>query len=266
MKMCKRIFLLLFVAVIVLLCGMFPTIAGRIQDSYESQNTTVAQMKTIQFSEALTDFEKLSLIRYGVMAEVSENKVRMSQQDVYTSARFLLEPYIGNQLLPFELDANSMENFAFQAKPALLYYNTASKQTGIFWLIDMKSPDGLHSISMCIDDQDGKLMIISYYNEEEMVYENLGLSYTDLLGTFGEVYLGQLVLGDSNLLDKSNGQTLFSYKNAYGSINAEGKFMISDIEEQKDYSAVNFYWGDSKEGALDMQFVVHSHGFYNEWQ
>lgn len=262
----KNIIIFMLIAGIILICGMLPVIAGGIQDSLESQSVTLGELHTVQFFDELTDFEKLSLIRYGVMAEVSEEKVKMNEEEVYAATNALLEPYLVNGLLPFEMDSNFLDNFQYMAKPTLFYHNTASRQSGIFWLIDLKSTDGNHNISMCIDDQDGKLMIISYYNEETNVYEESGLLKEELLEKFCEIFFGQIVIGDAGFMDEINEQELFRYKDAFGSLNVDGEYMISDVENTQEYSAVSFFWGDSQDGALDMQFVVHNNGFYNEWQ
>lgn len=283
---------------LILLCGMLPSIAGKLQDSLEGTNVALESVKTVQFSHELTDFEKLSLIRYGEMAEVSAEKTKMQTKQVQVCALSIINLYQENGLIPHVIDiedaAGALETFSFQVKPVLLYDTTSSEQRGIFWLVDIKSVDDLHFFSMCIDDQDGKLMIISYLNHEEnrliaedgnTVTEDSGYNaandsnYTnesihtmyqhdkeELLEKFCTTYFSQIALWKEDQISEIVERGLFSYEGAYGNVGTDGTYYISDVEVTKEYAAVTFFWGDTKDGALDMHFAVHANGFYNEWQ
>lgn len=270
MKRLKSLVFFLLTSVIIIFGGMLPFIAGNVQDSLEGQAITLEKIKTVQFFNELTDIEKLSLICFGEMAEVSEEKANMNTKEVQTTAISILETFGKNGMIPLESDYGTYGemfwDFNFYAEPILLYNNTSSQERGIFWLIDLKSADGIHSISMCIDDQDGKLMIISYYKEAAEFYEALGYMKEELLNIFCETYFTQISLWDDNLLNEISNSSILFYDKTDGAMSVDGEYNISDMESTDDYAAVNFFWEDTQKGALDMHFVVHSSGFYNEWQ
>lgn len=257
MKKFKHVLIFLLMASVILLCGMLPTIAGLLQDSLDGQSVTYAEMKTVQFSKELTDFEKLSLVRYGDLADVSDEKTHLKETEIQKVAINLLAPYVEAGLIPTDVT-----EFKFYGKPKLLYNDASSELSGIFWLVDMKSLDGNQTISMCIDDQDKDLMVVSYDCMNNIYHEN-GFEMDSLLDIFCNIYFSTITVLEEETI---NGWTEFALDDNSEVSSAAtdgGIFNITEKETTKRSSSLNFYWGDTINGSIEMVFSVYERGFYN---
>lgn len=255
MKKHKNILIFILTTAIILLCAMLPVIAGVIQDSLDGQSINYQEMRTVQFSRELSDLEKLSLLRYGEMLDVSEEKTRLKIAQVQDVAKSLLEPYINTGMMPV-----NFEDFIFSASPKLFYNNTSSGISGIFWMIDMKSEDGNHMVSMCIDDQDEDLMLVSYDCMMD-IYSSLGLERDYILNTFCEIYFDRITIINEETTNAWVEQAILPDDNDSGNENIE--YVFPDIERTKSTSSIQFHWGNEKNGDINMKLSVYHRGFFN---
>lgn len=274
MKLLKNIAIFVPTALIILFCGMLPTISGQVQDSLDGQNVTFAEMKTVQFSKEVTDFEKLFLMCYGDMVDVSDERTRFKERELEAHAKELLDPYVNAGLIP-----TSLEEFSFSASPRFLYMNDSSEISGIFWLVDMKYDYSKENISMCIDDQDGDLMLVSYdCLADRDIYESIGMDLDELMNIFCDLYFQQVDMFETVEIKDEEKNAFEQYTDSYGNnmgtefygesydaVEGTYGFYISGGEQTKSTSSVWYHLEDWENGNLDLRFNVYTRGFYNEF-
>lgn len=235
MKTHKNILFIILMLIIILLCGMFPTIAGVVQDSFDGQNINYEEIKSVQFSKKISTVEKFFLLSGGDIAAASEKKTKINAEKIRKTAEEALLPYVHRGMIRGDLS-----DFSIQYEPILYYNSEESDISSIFWMIDMTSYTESWSerIYLCIDDQTGKLMVISYECSEEIYPAYM---CDELLAWFYSTYYGELDLSEE-----------------------EKAWLLSkEITPMDETSAITSHMGDETYGELAIMFCVNSNGFYN---
>lgn len=235
MKKHKNVLFIILMLIIILLCGMFPTIAGVIQDSFDGQNINYEEIKSVQFSKKISTVEKLFLLSRGDIAAASEKKTKINAENIRNTAEEVLLPYINRGMIRGDLS-----DFSIQYEPILYYNSEESDISSIFWMIDMTSYTESWSehIYLCIDDQTGRLMVISYECSEEIYPAYM---WDELLAWFYSTYYGELDLSEE-----------------------EKAWLLSkEINPMDETSTITLRMGDETYGEFELMFCVNSTGFYN---
>lgn len=179
MKSNKNTAGLIFAAVSILLCGMLPVAAGKWEDGFVDKSPCYKEIKTVQFFRVLNDTQKLYLLSKGTVAEISEERANLQQENMFDTVRESLLPFTRTGFM-----GKIGRDFSLECEPMLYYSNTESNLMAIFWKIQMEK-ESVGEISLYLDDATGKILTISYEGEDS-VYDK------ELYFTAGELFWAYL--------------------------------------------------------------------------
>jgi len=167
MKDKNRIFTGLTILVIIL-CGMLPRLIGVVEDCFADQNVAYGDEKTVSLIRELNDVEKMYLLKSGTPVSISEERTKLKWTNMREVLDAALSWYTQNGFILGEANAFTIT----RCEPVLYYSSQMPNVAGVFWKIDMELWDYYgQSISLCLDDQSGKVLLISYECLEKIYYK-----------------------------------------------------------------------------------------------
>lgn len=237
MKQYKNAFILIATGIIIVLCALFPVLTAKIQDAMADDNVSYEEVKTMQFFKERSPSENLVLLRSGTSATISEEKTKLKSKNMEEIIAGDLSPYTDmNLLYPGAAD------YTIENCEAKLYYDSNSSEiSGIFWFVDLKySGEYESSAELCLDDQTGKILSITYLTSIYMFDESI---LEECLSNFVYIYCENLgiwdeIIGETELNIEQNNEKLPPYRETY------------------------VYMNDSDYGDVGISFCVYTNGFY----
>lgn len=219
------------VLVLVFFSGL-PLVIAKIGDRIMDDKVYSAEVKTVQFMQELTDLERLHLIDSGMSVEIAEDRTNLKIEDMKEILATALEPYINQGLIVGTIDDFSMVT----CDPYRCYSNEFSNLSGNFWEIRLELWDDLgQSLSVCLDDQTGKVLLVSYECLEPIY--------------------------NPAMLDEYSAILLDSY---YASMD-NFEFYIDNLEEEykkvSNSHSVRMYMPDVLYGEIGVRFTASTNGF-----
>lgn len=233
MKKWKSIIAVIVVFLVIVLCGMLPGIVASVEDSFTEEMTYV-DVKTMQFSNELSDIEKLYLVAYGDKAEISQENTELQYEEVIEVADKLLQPYFDAGLI-----VQPREMYSINCIPIFCYSNTNSGNeiSGVFWIVELVDKENSADyISLWIDESTQKIIWIRYQSKHD--YYN-----PELLGELAHSFYS---------LYMSDKEELFS---------AENETYVDEYENLPYEYCVGRQFDDSIYGSIYMQFMVTCDSF-----
>lgn len=159
MKKYKSEILIVLTVVVIILCGMLPRMVGMVEDYFADQNVSYGEQKTVSLIRELNDVEKMYLLKNGTEVSISEERTKLKWTNMSEVLDAALSWYTQNGFI-----ISMATDFTITKCEPVLYYSTEmSNLSGVFWEIDMELWDYYgQSISLILDDQTGKVLLISY--------------------------------------------------------------------------------------------------------
>lgn len=233
MKKWKSIIAVIVVFLVIVLCGMLPGIVASVEDSFTEEMTYV-DVKTMRFSNELSDIEKLYLVAYGDKVDISHENTELQYEEVIEVADKLLQPYFDTGLI-----VQPREMYSISCIPIFCYSNTNSRNeiSGVFWLVDLVNKENsADQISLWIDESTQKIIWIRYHSKQYCYNpEMLG----ELAYSFYSLYM-------------SDKEELFS---------AENETYVGEYDNLPYEYYVNWQFDNSIYGSVYMQFMVTCDSF-----
>lgn len=232
MKADKNRCMLLITILIIVISSMFPMLTAMLEDAIADDNICYEEIKTVQLFKELNDVQKMYLLEHGVRASISEERTSLKAENIQevvvnVLGDYYAEGYILSQLSDFSI---------VKCEPFLYYSNTESNLSGIFWNIQMELWDEWgQSISLCLDDQTGKALLISY-DCLETVYQRKSWS---------------------SMIEKL--YSIYQSKMSWYSINEEYR---EETETRKEKNLIHYSMGDAMYGEIGIDFIITKNGFY----
>lgn len=215
---------------------MLPTIVAKVEDHLADETVYYNEMKSVQLLRELNDVEKLYLLKNDTSVSISEEDTNLKSANMFEVVEAALVTYIERGFIQ-----GNLADFSMECEPRLYYSNTISNLSGIFWEIQMELSDEFgQNIYLHLDDQTGKLLLISYECLEP-IYQNL---YLDIF-TKKEKYINHL------FADYQAGMDFFAYDRTYG----------ENHEDYYDAKQIIYTIGDVVYGEILIKFVLTDSGF-----
>lgn len=182
-KSSNMIFLLCLVTLF--LCAMLPSLTARIGDSLSNETITYHKVKTVQLYPKVNDIQKLYLLKSETFISISENRCKLKKADMSEIIETALSNYIDTNLIK-----GLISDFSLECEPFRYYSRTEANLSSTIWVVQMELWDEFgQSIVVYLDDQDGKILSISY-DCLNPVYEDAELS--ERIWLLSEIYLSYM--------------------------------------------------------------------------
>lgn len=225
-----KIALVLLLTLALLAAGAcLPAMAAAVRDwqTLGRASTQAVSSVSLTIRQETPALGKLAMMcRQDGVLEVTESACRLTTEEVEELAYAVLEPYAAAGLI-----TQSPEKFTiYEIRPLLPQVPEDPELAGIVWDITMVGSN----VSLLIDDESGKLLLINY---------SAGIEYgrQDLLDTFVDIYFTELGITDyaGFVTDDLDGE--------YVGDNAVG---------------VRYRFGDAVYGEINVDFNIYKYGFY----
>lgn len=146
--------------IVIALCAVLPMLLFKLGDFVMDDKVYSAEVKSVQFSAELTDLERLYLIDRGMSTEITQDRTILKSEDMKEVLATSLTEYIDTGLLIVDI----IEDFdVVSCIPYRCYSNEIANLSGTFWEIYLESAsDPGHSLRVSLDDQTGKILLMSY--------------------------------------------------------------------------------------------------------
>ena len=231
MKMTKNKCMIFITALIIVISSMLPMLMAAVEDIIADDNICYEEIKTVQLFKELNDFQRMYLLEHGVTASISEERTSLKREQMQeVVVNILCDYYARGYILSPISDFSIVE-----CEPVLYYSNTESNLSGIFWKIQMELWDELgQSIYLCVDDQTGKALLVSY-DCLEPVYDKD--SWYFMIETIYFIYQSRM---------------------DWYSINGDYR---EETEKRKEKNVIHYSIGDVLYGEIGMDFIISENGF-----
>lgn len=249
----KSLLILLLAVVLVILGAMLPQIVGNMVDNSDLNQIEFANVSDVQLEfveSGISMREVMGIIcRNTHSVEIPADMAGHTASEIQLLASQAITHYQDAGLILHEVDVYSQ---MLGCQPYLLYEQSSSRKSNIFWTLSLAPSDGSWEMELVIDDKTGRVCSINYdynvdpdyidrdyVNTAEPIYEDLEAT----LLTFSELFLSGL--GDE-----------FSEFDA-GQIE-EG----TSISIDENFISSSISWQDTIQGDCHIVFYVLDTRFY----
>ena len=162
---------------------------------------------------------------------LSEDKAKMTKEEVMAAIHVGLQPYIDAQLVAYS------EN-EVQLHPSLIQVQNHPELQSIVWIVTITADFPSYTyFDLMIDDETGHILLISYASDG---FKD-ALVGTEALSAFADIYFTSLGINDYM------------------------KFVVPDLEYAyvgDNAVAMRYRFGDTTYGEVNVDLFVIEHGFY----
>lgn len=238
MKKHKNEIFIVLTVVVIIFCGMLPKLIGLVEDYFADQNISYGEQKTVSLIRELNDVEKMYLLKNGTEVSISEDRTNLKWTNMSETLDAALSWYTQNGFIM----GQTADFTIIKCEPVLRYSTQMPNVSGIFWKVDMELSDYYgQSISLYLDDQTGKVLLISYECLEPVFsIADLALPLQALFDCYQSerdwhnvVYAGQ-----NNIEPEETENVAYPYKRE-----------------------IIFHYGDIVYGENSIKFIVTENGF-----
>lgn len=243
MKKNRNSLIFILCIILLILCAMFPFITARIGDFLSSEIITYHKVKTVQLYPEVNDVQKLYLLKNETFIPISESQCKLKKDDMGEVLESVLAAYVDSSLIK-----GTISDFSLKCEPFRYYSKTEANLSATIWVVQMELWDELgQSIVVYLDDQDGKILSISY-DCLNSVYKNKELS--EKIWILSEIFLSYMDWLDINETDGAD-----TFNNEPSSILEQ----TNDYDKKK--SGLSYHVGDVTYGEMEIVFVLTERGF-----
>lgn len=172
MKRYKKISVTGLTIAVILFCAFLPSGIATLTDAFEDHRISYGTQKNVSLIRELNGIEKIYLLKSGIPVAGAGERTNLGSYDMMEVVENALSEYYNCGYIESEIADFTI----VECEPFLYYSNEISNLSGIFWQIYMESDNAYaESISMYLDDQTGKVMLLSYESHEE-IYSGQSLS------------------------------------------------------------------------------------------
>ena len=220
---------------VLLLCGMLPFFTAWGGDFVSKETITYHKMKTVQIYPEVNDIQKLYLLKSETFIPVSEKRCKLKKEDMGEIIENALAAYIDSNLIQ-----GTLCDFSLECEPFRYYSVEDANLSSTIWVIRMELWDDLgQSIVVYLDDQDGKVLSLSY-DCLNLVYETGTLS--ERVWVLSGIYLSYMDWMNTNVNEETSGvEPAFGY--------------------EKKNSSLSYHVGDIGYGEIEIRFAIGENGF-----
>ena len=201
----------------IILGAMLPTILAKVEDVFADEKVNYVKQKNVSLIRELSDVEKMYLLKEGTPVSISEERTNLSWTNMLEVLSAALSWYHSNGFI-----YGAPKEFTIvKCEPRLYYSNEMSNLSGIFWRIDMELVDYYNqSISLCLDDQTGKVLLISYECEEPLFdQKDLNVPLMNLYECYqSERSWNNLMYSSNDNVEKVKEKTKVEFIFSYGDV------------------------------------------------
>ncbi|WP_294238364.1 hypothetical protein [Pseudobutyrivibrio sp.] len=180
---------LIIVCSLVIMAFFFslPVIVLKSSDAISDGKIYTSDIKTIEFGKKIDTESLIYLIINGIRMETPESEMNLEADNLRSTIKDSLSSYYENGLITEDFDDYSIRQYWSYR----VYSDSDSNISGAYWVIDMQTQSfPKNYLFLTIDDETGKILLITYVTEEstydvadlETYHEKLFETYSEDVG------------------------------------------------------------------------------------
>ena len=180
---------LIIVCSLVIMAFFFslPVIVLKSSDAISDGKIYTSEIKTIEFGKKIDTESLIYLIINGIRMETPESEMNLEADNLRSTIKDSLSLYYENGLITEDFDDYSIREYWSYR----VYSDSDSNISGAYWVIDMQTQSfPKNYLFLTIDDETGKILLITYVTEEstydvadlETYHEKLFETYSEDVG------------------------------------------------------------------------------------
>lgn len=227
-----------FLVIVLLIGGAFiPQLVSCLMDRYSGEDGNLRPMLSVELdmTQPLSPMGKLAMMsKLETTIPIQESKAKMTTEEAMDAFYRAITPYTDSQLVVCK------ENYV-EIMPYLTQTTDMPELQRVVWLITLVGENTDYTyLHVVLDDESGSILLINYAFQDE----SLPMGRDETLQLVADIFFSGV------------------------GVEHYGSFLVKDMEYANigdDANACCYRLRDVSYGQIDVNFYVHSYGFYIEF-